>query len=487
MNFFLNQGMGHGNSGVEHAQFYRAQCFDENQQDYKLVFVNYLPELHLHMQEWQLAEKNVIGLYDFLLANDPGLYLDQGISTDQIHKMTTNTLIDQTQTHRFAVGQTTGDYQYRLLKNKVYNEQKKLFIVDDAQVELTNGSHRVTWSYRPGPGEKIMQDIYVENFLGQNYYFQTYEELIEFFIDQLDQHFGQNIYYIDRGTFFDETLVKLKERGGQQKVVGMVHANHFVERHGQQILFNNFYQYMLDHLDDYDAVVVATHAQKEGLAKDLAGYTKPENLDKIVAIPVGGVEKFGPVKEHEGKTMNIVTASRLHPEKHLDQIIDAVALLAEQKHSIRLTIYGAGAEKDPLKEQIKKLGMKKHIHLAGLSQNVAADIASDDVFVSASYSEGFGLTYLEALSRGLPVASYANDFGAKELIHSGENGWLADFGRDDASRQQNVENLAQAILDCFNNYEELSAGALATAKKYQIETIRQDWLNLERKLTCKLD
>ena len=28
MNFFVNKAMGIGNSGVEHAQFYRAACFD---------------------------------------------------------------------------------------------------------------------------------------------------------------------------------------------------------------------------------------------------------------------------------------------------------------------------------------------------------------------------------------------------------------------------------------------------------------------------
>ncbi|GMA70059.1 hypothetical protein GCM10025879_13050 [Leuconostoc litchii] len=29
MNFFVNKAIGYSNSGVEHAQFYRAQCFRE--------------------------------------------------------------------------------------------------------------------------------------------------------------------------------------------------------------------------------------------------------------------------------------------------------------------------------------------------------------------------------------------------------------------------------------------------------------------------
>ena len=39
MNFFINKAMGIGNSGVEHAQFYRARCFEKVQLPYKYVFV----------------------------------------------------------------------------------------------------------------------------------------------------------------------------------------------------------------------------------------------------------------------------------------------------------------------------------------------------------------------------------------------------------------------------------------------------------------
>ncbi|GAP02718.1 glycosyltransferase Gtf1 [Fructobacillus pseudoficulneus] len=487
MNFFLNQGIGHGNSGVEHAEFYRAQCFSAKKMPFKLVFSDLLPELHTHLREWGLKEAEVIGLYDFLLADDPTAYLENGSSSKQLRTFSSRVLTDQTNTQRIVTEKATGGYTIRRLKDKLYSEKDQIYIVDDAQVELVQGDHRVTWSYRPGPGVKVMQNILLENFRGENYFFQTFEKLVSFFLAQLDKHFGQSTYFIDRGTFYDEALVRAKKSGSQQKIVGMVHANHFVENLGGHPLFNNFYQYSLDHLDQYDALVVATKAQKEAMHRDLQGYTKAANIDKIVVIPVGGVTTVAPAKQWTGGQMRLVTASRLHQEKHLDQMIDAVKILVGQGHDVILTIYGAGAEKDKLVQQAKDAGLASRVKLAGLSQQVTKDIRPYDVFVSASYSEGFGLTYLEALSVALPIASYANDFGAKELVTSGQDGHLADFAVDDASREQNVNNLSAAILACFTGYDALSAGAVQVAENYQLDRIESAWVDLEKRLACALD
>ncbi|NLS38014.1 glycosyltransferase [Fructobacillus tropaeoli] len=483
MNFFLNQGMGHGNSGVEHAQFYRAQCFLDRQLPFKIVFTDLLQDLHIHMREWHLPENQVIGLYDFLLAADPLDYLDNGLPADEVQNSHEKILIDQTDTQRIITTQSSGNYQIRRLRDKIFNTEKNIYIVDDAHVSLTKGAHQVEWSYRQGPGEKIMQDIHLTNFLGENYYFLTFDELVTFFLDQLAAHFGQNTYFVDRGTFYDETLVRQKAAGSKQKIVGMVHANHKVSEENGHILFNNFYQYTLDHLDQYDAVVVATKAQKAGLKADLQGYTAEKNLDKIYAIPVGGVTKLGQAKTRKNQKLNLVTASRLHEEKHIDQIIDAVQVLVERGHDVNLTIYGAGAEDQKLAKQIKELGLTNRVVLAGLSQHVTKDLQRHDVFVSASYSEGFGLTYLEALSQGLPVASYANNFGAKELIHPGENGYLADFLTTDAERKNNVAQLADAILSCFQDYDRLSAGAIASCRPFLTENVAEKWAQLEDELS----
>ena len=63
MNFFVNEAMGIGNSGVEHAQFYRAKRFDQANLDYKFIFMALVDNLHEAMDKWDLRDDQVINIW----------------------------------------------------------------------------------------------------------------------------------------------------------------------------------------------------------------------------------------------------------------------------------------------------------------------------------------------------------------------------------------------------------------------------------------
>ncbi len=65
MHFFVNKGMGHSNSGVEHAQFYRAARFKESNLPFKYIFTDYLPQLHQHMSDGKLLKTMLLGYMTF--------------------------------------------------------------------------------------------------------------------------------------------------------------------------------------------------------------------------------------------------------------------------------------------------------------------------------------------------------------------------------------------------------------------------------------
>lgn len=76
MNFFINKAMGIGNSGVEHAQFYRARCFEKVQLPYKYVFVELVKNLHEAMDAWDIPDNKVINMWElFVFGKD---YLKTG-------------------------------------------------------------------------------------------------------------------------------------------------------------------------------------------------------------------------------------------------------------------------------------------------------------------------------------------------------------------------------------------------------------------------
>ena len=94
------------------------------------------------------------------------------------------------------------------------------------------------------------------------------------------------------------------------------------------------------------------------------------------------------------------TVGRLHPGKHLDELLRVSApLLTAGRH---LLVVGEGTERAALTELAAELGVADRVHLVG-EHAAAPYLAAMDVFASPSPYETFGLAVLEALANGLPV------------------------------------------------------------------------------------
>ncbi|KAA8371471.1 glycosyltransferase [Leuconostoc carnosum] len=482
MIFFVNKGIGHGNSGVEHAQFYRAARFREKNIPFKLIFTDLLPKLHQHIQEWQLAENEVIGLYDYLLHDDPDTYLREG--EVNIHSYQQDILLDDTQTQRMIRCQTTGNYQATIYRHKKHVPEKDIYVVEDDRVILENNNHRISWHYRDTASRgRQMTNIHVDNFRGEYYVFNTFETLVAFFFAEIQQRYQKNIYVIDRGTENEVALIQMKRSGQPIVLIDVVHAAHFVRFQNGQPLWNSYYQYMLDHVHDLDVVIVSTQLQKKAMLTHLR-HIGINHLDgEIIAIPVGGVTNISAPRRWSGGIAHFVTASRLHSEKNIDHIIQAIHQLRLEGFKSTLDIYGVGSEEQSLINLVNELHLDQVIQFKGLSHQLTDMLAQYDAFVSASYSEGFGLTYLEAMAAALPIATYANLYGAQELIHNGKNGYLANFDPHRDQISDNINHLSTAMRKIFDHYDALSLGAHQLANNYQAEIIATQW----QKVVAKYD
>jgi len=93
---------------------------------------------------------------------------------------------------------------------------------------------------------------------------------------------------------------------------------------------------------------------------------------------------------------------RLDPNKQFDKVIEAAATLLDA--STRLLIVGKGDERAHLEEVAAACGVTDRVIFAGERHDVAAVLSAIDMFVASSKQETFGLSVLEALANGLPVA-----------------------------------------------------------------------------------
>jgi glycosyltransferase involved in cell wall biosynthesis len=114
---------------------------------------------------------------------------------------------------------------------------------------------------------------------------------------------------------------------------------------------------------------------------------------------------------------------RLHRNKALDVLIDAVATLPD----LHLWIAGEGPERGALQARAAPLGDR--VRFLGWREDTGALLATADLLVCPSRHEPLGNVVIEAWAAGRPVVAAAS-VGPAALIADGENGLLVPV--DDA-------------------------------------------------------
>ena len=119
---------------------------------------------------------------------------------------------------------------------------------------------------------------------------------------------------------------------------------------------------------------------------------------------------------------------RLVEMKGVDMVIRAVAA----HEDCQLVIAGSGPDLPRLRALIAQLGIESRAVFAGRVEGgeKSALFSSADIFLQpgrriGDYSEGYGLTYLEAALHGLPSIS-GNQGGAPEAVSHDETGFIVD-------------------------------------------------------------
>lgn len=482
MNFFVNEGMAMSNSGVEHAQFYRANRFDQAELPYRFVFLNLLPDLHKAMDRWHLRDDQVINIWEyFVLGKD---YLKHGL-TKRITPPKVDITIDGTDTHRKR--ETITDSGIRIVDHMVktpdiHHPENKVLLVSSSRVEMfrvDDDKRRVMYEIIDDVHRgRIIANIHLFHENGKHLFFRNAVLLYRYFFQQLDAAFGSPSHFlIDRGEQVDQAL--MAQRIPESKLIYMIHADQLADRDDPRYpLWNNHYEYLQDYLSEFDRVVVATDLQRQDMLVDFPDATK-----EIVTIPVGGVsDQMTPYKPRSlSQPIRLMTASRLAIEKHVDLIVKAVAKIHNQGIDIRFDIYGDGNQETKIKKAIEETEAGNYVTMKGVSNDLADVYPQYDAFISASFSEGFGLTYIEALNAGLPVITFNARFGAVELIKDGQNGFLQEFKREDFAFD--VDQLVTGIERFMKaDYTKLQANTQSSVTDYQDHVIAGKWRKMINEL-----
>ncbi|MFN8224344.1 MAG: glycosyltransferase [Gaiellales bacterium] len=118
----------------------------------------------------------------------------------------------------------------------------------------------------------------------------------------------------------------------------------------------------------------------------------------------------------------VLCVARLAPEKGLDTLIDALALVNDER--VRLLVAGTGDDRDDLARRAKGAGLRATF-LGSVPWNDLREFyVAADVFALLSRHEPWGVVVNEAAAMGLPLILSDRVGAARDLLHDGENGFL---------------------------------------------------------------
>jgi glycosyltransferase involved in cell wall biosynthesis len=177
-------------------------------------------------------------------------------------------------------------------------------------------------------------------------------------------------------------------------------------------------------------------------------------------------------------TIEIVFAGGFRDNKNLLRLIQAVDILKNRNYEVKLTAIGRSLPNRKVSDSYidlldKAVEGKDYICLVDFKDKEGlCDVYNNsDIFAMPSIHETFGLSYVEALSQGLPIV-YTQGQGFDGFYEDGEVGFSVDSLK--------IEDIARGIECVIKNYPNLAQNVvnLKLSKDFDVNEIAKEYLSL---------
>ncbi|WP_418276187.1 glycosyltransferase [Isoptericola jiangsuensis] len=225
---------------------------------------------------------------------------------------------------------------------------------------------------------------------------------------------------------------------------------------------------MLRHVEDFDAVVLLTEAQRRDVIGRVGDVGRTAVVPNSTEIPTN----FTLTGRDRGHG---VMLAGLSDRKRIGDAIAGIdrARSGPAAGSLRLDVYGTGPEQATLAARAAQV---PGVVLRGYEPKASARFAQASFMLLTSRSEGFPLVFAEAMARGcLPIA-YDIRYGPADIVDHGVNGFLVPSG--------DIETLAATITRLLEMDEDevvrMREAATATAQRFADVSVTERWAELFR-------
>lgn len=211
----------------------------------------------------------------------------------------------------------------------------------------------------------------------------------------------------------------------------------------------------------YDSFVVLTQED--------AGYWGELPNIRVIPNPLPFVsEETSTCTSHK-----VIAVGRYDFQKNFAKLLDLWACIAPAYPDWTLEIYGDGALRPELEQQVNRLGLSSSVTLAKPTLQMKEVYQSASIYTMTSRYEGLPMVLIEAQHMGLPIVSFACPCGPKDVLHPGEDGYLISLGDDDGFLMA-----LRQLMDSESERVRMGANARKASARYEVDAVMRQWLDL---------
>ena len=212
------------------------------------------------------------------------------------------------------------------------------------------------------------------------------------------------------------------------------------------------------------------------------------HADMLVALTESDAEEWKKFNQHALSISNVVHLnplgrvsslvnkrvifnSRFSNQKGIPYLLEIWKRVHVKHPDWVLDIYAQGELRDVYLPKIKQLDV--NIRVNDGTPDIFDRYCDSSIFILTSVYEPFGLVLPEAMSCGLPVVSFDCDYGPREIITDGVDGYLVPLG--------NVEMFADRVCQLMEDpmlRHKMGQAGIISSKRFSPEIIMPQWKSL---------
>ncbi len=291
----------------------------------------------------------------------------------------------------------------------------------------------------------------------------------------LDRHFDVRQFdCIHAYTLFTDgnAAMKLSEKYGLPYIVAVRNTDvndffkkiPFLRNRGVQVL------------KKASAICFLSESYKNTVFKQYVPESLQEELKAKSHIIPNGIDNFWFENRFERERLphqplRLMYAGRIDANKNIEGIMNAMSILRENGIESRLDVVGKIYDQKVSKNIFQNNYV--HYHEAVPKEQLINYYRQSDIFVMPSFTESFGLVYVEAMSQGLPVV-YSKGEGFDKQFAEGEVGYHVD--------PKDSKEIAAAIAKILKRYQEISESVAMRSVRYNWDDICLKYKMLYKKI-----